>query len=106
MLSPFYRGILYDKYRDVYYRFAVSKGNEKAPLHQTRYHADISVIILDSDFKWIGETILPKNVYSYKFWFVGQDGLYISKSHPFNENISENTMSFGVFSIAAKEKNY
>lgn len=97
MSSPYYRGILYDEYRDVYYRFAVGKGNEKAPLHQMRYYADISVIILDNNFKWIGETKLPKDTYSYKFWFVGKDGLYISKSHPFNQNISEFEMQFGVF---------
>lgn len=97
MTSTFYRGILFDKYRNIYYRFAVGPGNKKSPLHQSRYFADISVIVLDANLNWIGETLLNSNTYSYKFWFVTKEGLCISKSHPFNDHVDEDKLNFDVF---------
>jgi len=58
--TPTYEGILYDKYRNVYYRFARLPwtdwesgmiGNKKPTI----------VIVLDHDFNHIGETALPQD---------------------------------------------
>ena len=61
MTNASYEGIFYDKYREVYYRFArlpqpdfqTMRGNRKPTI----------VIILDKNLQYIGETRLPDDVY-------------------------------------------
>ena len=77
MANPSYEGIFYDKYREVYYRFARlpqpdfqknNKGNRKPTV----------VIILDKNLQYIGETRLPDDVYFVPSnSFVSADGLNI-----------------------------
>jgi len=71
-----YRNILFDCYRNVYYRFAC--------LPHPNYNKEdkylrrpISVIILDSEFNIVGETLLPEFEYLILQTFVSPDGLQI-----------------------------
>lgn len=96
--SPSYGNIIYDKYRNVYYRIAypevdferdedflaVFRGGRK----------QFSIIILDEDLNVVGETLFPPYTYNPKVLFVDKDGLYISISHYKREDYSDDWLRF------------
>ena len=99
--TPKYWHIMYDKYRDVYYRFA-EMPYKLAP-NESPYDApkgkEFSVIVLNEDFEIIGETKFPGKKYFYKMSFVGRDGLYISENNLENPQFDENKLVFTCFKI-------
>ena len=106
--TSYYYNILYDKYRKVYYRFAII-GSEisKNPDYSffdiyTNGFIAFSVIILDENFNIIGETLFPKYTYNPTIAFVHKNGLYISDSHILNPSFDENTLSFKCFTLKEK----
>lgn len=98
-----YDKIIYDKYRDVYYRIATIAKDEIpsdfSEMSNPGLFKSISVMILNDSLKVIGETLLPKNTYDHQSLFVAQDGLYIAKTHPSNPELSEDKMAFTRFSL-------
>ena len=103
--SSYYYNILYDKYRKVYYRFAIigseiSKSSEYNFFDLfTNGFITFSVIILDENFNIIGETLFPKYTYNPTIAFVHESGLYISDSHILNPSFDENVLSFKCFTL-------
>ena len=99
--GPKYHNIMYDKYRDVYYRIAEFpyefKANE-SPFDDLKGR-EFSVIVFDKDFNIIGETKFPGNKYFYKMSFVGRDGLYISENNLANPEFDENKLVFACFKL-------
>ena len=99
--NPLYPRVLYDKYRNVYYRFAEMpyelKQNE-SPFDDPKGR-EFSVIVFDKDFNIIGETKFPGNKYFYKMSFVGRDGLYISENNLANPEFDENKLVFACFKL-------
>lgn len=96
---PFYSNLIYDKYRNVYYRFVFPKVD--LPTNETDYaeiwqmgRTKFSIIILNDQFEVIGETLFPENVYVSTQYFIRKEGLYIGTSFPKNPNFDENTLSF------------
>ena len=86
-----YSHIMYDKYRDVYYRFAehaCELGFGEAFMDEPKAR-EFSVIIFDRDLNIIGETKFPGNKYFFKMSFVGRDGLYISENNLANPEFDE-----------------
>lgn len=65
---------------------------------------NFSIIILDKDLKYIGETKFPDYTYNSKLMFVSKEGLYISSSHYMNPNFSDDLLNFSCFNLV-KEKN-
>ena len=99
--NPAYHNIMYDKYRDVYYRIVELpyelKQNESAfdsPKGQA-----FSIIIFDKDLNIIGETKFPGNKYFYKMSFIGRDGLYISENNEANPEFDEDKLVFACFKL-------
>ena len=96
-----YLHVMYDKYRDIYYRFAEMpyefQSNE-SPFDEPKAR-EFSVIIFDKDFNIIGETKFPGNKYFYKMSFVGRDGLYISENNLANPEFDENKQVFTCFKL-------
>ena len=96
-----YHNIMYDKYRDVYYRIAELpyelKSNE-SPFDDPKGR-EFSIIIFDKDLNIIGETKFPGNKYFYKMSFVGRDGLYISENNLANPEFDENKLVFACFKL-------
>lgn len=91
-----YGAIIYDKYRNVYYRFVyhqceISK-QEVSETFKTR--KKFSIIILNSKFQIIGESFFPENTYIPKMFFINNNGLYISNNNPGNPNFNENQLRF------------
>lgn len=98
-----YSHIMYDKYRDVYYRFAempCELAEDETPYDVGAPKArEFSVIILDKDFKIVGETKFPGNKYFYNMSFIGKDGLYISENNTANPQFDENKLVFACFNL-------
>ena len=106
--SPSYGNIIYDKYRQVYYRFAyprVEFDKEKDFLTILREgRKQFSIIVLDKDLKVIGETLFPPYIYNSNVTFVNEDGLYISVSHHKNPDFDENLLRFQRIELIKNEQ--
>jgi len=100
-----YQNVLYDKYRNVYYRFTIigtDINNYKPSTSGELWRSGplrFSIIILDKNFNIIGETLFPAATYNSRIAFVHKDGLYISDSHFLNPSFDENILSFKCFTI-------
>ena len=99
-----YGAIYYDRYRNVYYRFASQGIKDELPKPAgpivPATFMPTSVIILDSTFTKIGETRLPQRKHFYYNSFVGRNGLYISNSNPDNPANKEEQVSFTCYTLA------
>jgi hypothetical protein len=82
--SNSYGAIYYDKYRDVYYRFA-ERAVDEVRYKEKKWWKFKSVIVLDKDFNKIGETDLPDGVNSWCV-FISEQGLYIQTSQKSTED--------------------
>jgi hypothetical protein len=104
--AAFYGSLLYDSYRDVYYRIAYPETEMEAnqdyiELWQTG-RKRFSIMILDHDFNIIGETLFPDYLYKSHELFVGKEGLYICDSHVKNPGFDEDVLSFRCFELRKK----
>ena len=104
---PNYGNILYDSYRDVYYRITYPKveiDKQIKPLELMDFgRKRFSIMILDHNLDIIGETLFPDNTYNSTLMFVKKDGLYISDSHYLNPNFSDDVLSFRKFVLTKGE---
>ena len=101
--NPNYGNLLYDQYRDIYYRIAypateIDKNIKGIELKQYG-RKNFSIIILDKDFNIIGETLFPDYTYNSTLMFIHEDGLYISDSHYLNPTFSDDILSFKLFTL-------
>lgn len=95
---PCYGNLVYDKYRDVYYRFVYPK----TELNSHENYMDIwqlgrtkfSIIILNKDFEILGETLFPENTYASNHFLIREDGLYLSTSFIKNPHFSDDELRF------------
>jgi hypothetical protein len=80
--SPQYQNILYDPYRDCYYRvFAHNLAKKNAEgLYNDMNDKAKSLMVFDKDFKLITEWKIPKGKYSLNNIGVGKKGLYIAST--------------------------
>ncbi|WPR73842.1 DUF4221 family protein [Algoriphagus sp. NG3] len=104
--SDRYERLLYDSYRGVFYRFVFPKvevENEEEINQLRRFPRKFSVMILDKDLNILGEKLMPENTYYPGNSFVGEEGLYISISHPDNPKNKEDLVSFEVFKLRELE---
>ena len=106
---PHYGNLLYDKYRNVYYRIAypgteIDKGVNVTTLLQYG-RKKFSIILLDKDFQIIGETLFPDYTYNSTLMFICEDGLYISASHFMNPEFSDDVLLFHRFDLVKSQLN-
>ncbi len=105
--KPLYGNLLYDRYRNVYYRIAYPRTTiekEVRPFELLAYgRKNFSIIILDKEFNKIGETLFPDYTYSAKGMIILEDGLYISDSHYLNPQFSDDVLSFVRFELTAEK---
>lgn len=105
-LQPQYGNIIYDKYRNVYYRFAYFENDFAGPynLEYTLCRGRFSIIIIDDKFRVVGETVFPKDTYATKIWFVNREGLWLSENNFQREDMSEDVLSFRCLKLKEKAK--
>lgn len=102
MENGIYGMIMYDQYREVYYRVAGLKTSYFGASNKPKSDFDkpYSIIILDKNFKKMGEKILrPVHNYLVKDWFICKEGLCISSSNQFNKEINEDLMQFNLLKL-------
>jgi hypothetical protein len=90
-----YSALLYDKYREVYYRF-LRKAVPDATIHSKIKDKPIAVIVMDKNFGYLGETVVG-NGYEWN-WdnsFVTKEGLNIEYLD--EGDIEEVYMTFKIF---------
>lgn len=99
--------MVYDPYRQVFYR-QVLHPNYDFEIG-TRYYSTMdrpegfSIMIFDEDFNKLGEVDFPSSTYGYQMWYVGSEGLYISKSNYNNPEMREDFMDFDLFELKELE---
>jgi hypothetical protein len=89
-----YRNIIYDKYRDLYYRVIEYPSDDKDIDKEGNSDKGMGLIIMDGKFNILGETKLPHGT-SVWTYFVSQDGLCLLDY----TNKDENYAKFHVYSI-------
>lgn len=99
---PQYRVLLYDKYRDVYYRM-VYPGIDVTPeddvLMLGEFKRIFSIMVIDKDFKVIGETLMPEKIYNINMFFINEAGLWISTNNVENAGFEEDAINFDLFEL-------
>ena len=105
---PIYGNIIYDKYRNVYYRVAYpEKDYDMAENFVELWQSGrglFSIMILDENLNVIGETLLPENKYRSDLMLVLENGLYISTSHYKNSDFNEDLLAFQRFGLSSIKK--
>lgn len=102
-LQPHYHHLMYDKYRKVFYRFALMPNENRKPF-SSNPHQSFSIIILNKDYEIIGETKFPGNTYAYHLCFIGKKGLYISENNENAPQFDENKLVFRCFTLQEKKE--
>ena len=91
LLRPIYQEIIYDKYRDLYYRVAEHPlATHELDLIADPYAPgvrDFSVIVLNGAFERIGESeIIGRNQFDTRIFFVDERGLFLKQMNNENED--------------------
>lgn len=101
--SSHYGSIIYDKFRNVYYRIcypAVELENDANLRQIIQFPRSFSIMILDENLNIIGERLFDRNKeFVPQNVFVGKEGLYMSINHPDNPENEEDYFSFKLFEI-------
>lgn len=95
--SSRYDNLLYDPYREVFYRFAypdldVETEEEVRALRNNP--GEFVIMVFDKDLQLLGENIFGGSKYLPLNAFVGKNGLYMSLNNPDNSNNEEDRMAF------------
>ena len=97
-----YGAIIYDVYRDLYYRIvkhAIPEYDETTGAINSYYDKPFSIIILNKDFQILGETKFPGEIYNFNNFFLTEEGLYMSNSNDKNPDLNENELSYALFKV-------
>lgn len=98
--SPHYETIVYEKYRDLFLRFAMHgfELDHEIPKPEMRNHSGpFSIQLFDSDLNLIHEQKFEANQYNPFDFFIGKKGLYMSVNHPLSPKNNEDFLSFQLF---------
>lgn len=79
--NPMYRGIIYDEYQDVFYRFfipGINVDNYEEIEKFTEYPKQFSIQVFDKDLNLLTATLFPENTYDPYLGFVSNKGLYLA----------------------------
>jgi hypothetical protein len=96
----YYRSIIYDKYRNIYYRIVEHPWeNYNDNIDIRAWLKPISIIILDSEFNVLGERLLSMEYrLSYMNFFITEAGLYLNK-----DTGNEDELVYSLFKIKENE---
>lgn len=95
--SDLYGGILYDKYKNVWYRFLRKALPEKG-VRLRLENKKVTVIVMDKDFKYLGETeIGDMNEFYPDNSFVTKEGLNIEYID--HNDVDEKFLTFKIFTL-------
>lgn len=76
--NPSYEGVLYDRWRGLYYRFVLLPEAKNFERMKNYSKKPVSILVMDEEFNILSETRLPEDTYFNPFCsFVAPGGLYI-----------------------------
>lgn len=100
-----YLSIIYDKYRDLYYRIMqhpISEENLNSNDQLKKSFKNTSIIILNSNLEKVGEYEVPKYTYGSSMIFVTKEGLNMVNFKKSKEN--EDYVFYDLFEVVEKKK--
>jgi|GEM_PF-6608340 len=93
-----YQDIAYDPYRKVYYRFVHPGEDEPADSKNLALYGQsfptMSIIIMDSEFNKIGETLFEGSKFNFFCHYIDKDGLNVSTNVPSSPNYNADVLRF------------
>jgi hypothetical protein len=92
--SSDYSSIMYDKYRNLYYRVANIRPDIEVVRSGNRFPS-LSIIILDANLQKVGEDFFDSKTYHHSMFFVSREGLNIARKDKMQ--IDEDHLYFEVF---------
>jgi hypothetical protein len=105
MSNTIFKDIIYDPYREVYYRMIYLPVEPLDELTGERTSEDdkpVVILILDEDYQQIGQYPLPPKTYYEQAWFLDQTGLWLSRMHLENPDYEEGKMVFQLLELVEK----
>lgn len=98
--NGFYNYLFYDKKNKLYYRIAkhLSSKNKASKAKSSLNYMDISIVVLDKDLNYLGETMPLDNSISGFYAFMSEKGLCLSIKPSANNHKSE-TQIFKILNI-------
>lgn len=97
-----YTSVLYDRFRNMYYRIASlpsGKYVEEDLTHWTAFGRNkVGIIAMDSNFDIVAWRILPEEKYNCFRTFVTKEGLAVSLANPYWKDFDENKLVYEIFS--------
>lgn len=104
LTNSLYGEIIYDKYRDIYYRFIALKVPEfKKSIKRGYVHKPYAIMVLNANFEILTERVFPQFRFHVKDWFITKEGLWVSNNNPFNAIFDENKISFTLLTVEDNE---
>jgi hypothetical protein len=104
--SSRYESLIYDSFREVYYRFAFPtytfESDEEVKSLRSEPRGFV-IMTLDKDLNVIDDLYFEGGKYMPNNVFVGEKGLFISTSHPNNPENQEDKMVFEIFGLVEKK---
>ncbi len=99
--NPQFFNIIYDKYRNLYYRFSLKDiPRSNGDYYNTVLDKPLKLMVFNDKFEVIKELELPMYKYATNTWFVTKDGLFISPTHLKNKNSNSSSFVFDIFQIS------
>ncbi|MEB2785527.1 DUF4221 family protein [Algoriphagus persicinus] len=100
-----YARVIYDKYRKLFYRVTLigrklDTSIDESSMDNSRNQ--FSIVVFDENFQKIKEVLFPSKKYYHYAAFVGKNGLYLPKINKDYINISEDTVSYDIFSFVGE----
>jgi hypothetical protein len=97
--------VIYDKFRNVYYRFSLRNLTYKRGKYfNSILDKTLVLMIFNDKFEVIKEIELPKYVYAPNTWFVTEEGLFISSANKEREDPDPNHLTYHVIKLYKNPK--
>ena len=101
MSTSDYPGIIYDHYKNLYYR--ISYLRPSLDVVKTGYRLpNFSFIIMNPAFEKIGEVKFDSRIYDQSMIFVSEDGINLARKDLYSQD--ENSLSYEYFAVEAVEQ--
>jgi len=100
--SSRYASLLYDSYRNVYYRFAfptISDVTADELRNLRTAPGPFVIMVFDENLKLLSEKLFEAGTYLPDNSFVGEKGLYLSINHPDNPQNKEDQLAFELIEL-------
>jgi hypothetical protein len=105
--SCFYSSVVWDPYREVFYRFyKIGKKDLKNAdnLNDLNYYPpSFGIMVINKHMEIISDQVYENSKYFFGNFFIDKKGLYISINHPNNPEMDYNKITFELFELVKND---